>query len=86
MLTNKLKELGFIILDIDLGVLINYTPNVIITTYIDDLLIFGPNINDINNLKSKVNEVFEVTDFRSIKYYLGIKIMRNRYNKILKLN
>jgi ribosome maturation factor RimP len=86
MLTNKLKELGFVILDVDLGVLINYILNTIITTHIDDLLIFGPNINDINNLKSKLNEVFEVTDLRSVKYYLGIKIIRDRYNKILKLN
>lgn len=50
---------------------------VIIGLYVNDLLIIGNNVNKINNLKFKLNEVFKMVDLKEPKVFLGIEIIKN---------
>ena len=50
-LSNLLKELGYILLKVDQSVFYNIKNNIIIVVYINNLLIFAFNKEDINTLK-----------------------------------
>jgi hypothetical protein len=51
----------------------------IICLYVDDLLIFGPNISAINNVKSLLCNNFDMKDLREASVILGIKITRSEH-------
>ena len=46
-----------------------YQENVIITAYVDDLLIFGPDLKLINSIKEKLNKRFEMKDMGAAAYF-----------------
>ena len=54
-----------------------------ISIYVDDLLIVGPNMNDINALKQTLHSEFEMTDLGEAHWILGIEIQRNKDCEIL---
>ncbi len=51
--------------------------NVVISVYVDDLLIIEPDISEINELKKKISSQFTMTDCGPCHHYLGIQITRN---------
>ena len=60
---------------------------IIVLCYVDDLLVFGPDISKINNLyKSKLSKDLKITDLGEIKQFLGIEITRNRKERRLELS
>ncbi len=52
----------------------------------DDFLIFGPSLEEINRLKDQITEIFEIKDLGPIYYFLGIQILRDRENRTIKIN
>ena len=44
--------------------------------YVDDLVIGGKNLADINNVKSLLSGKFEMKDMHDLHYFLGIKVIR----------
>ena len=50
--------------------------------YVDDMLLIGKNKGEIEDLKRKLNEEFEMKNLGSAKKILGINIFRNRPNTI----
>jgi hypothetical protein len=54
--------------------------------FVDDLLIIGPSLIDINNIKAKLSKRFHMTDLGPCKYYLGMEVIRDRPNRTLKLS
>ena len=49
----------------------------IICLYVDDMLIFGPNVNVINETKNFLSSKFEMKDLGEADVILGVKIKRN---------
>jgi hypothetical protein len=58
----------------------------IITIYVDDLLIFASDIEEIDDLKKKLGERFKMSDLGEAHYCLGIQITRNRQQGTIQIN
>lgn len=54
--------------------------------YVDDLLIFGNDSNEICNLKSMLNREFQMKDLGLVCNFLGIKVIQDLENGITKLS
>jgi hypothetical protein len=83
-LTNFLRTLGFEPINADLGIFVR--SGVYIAVYVDDLLIIGPSIAEIKNIKRSLRNRFQMTDLGPCSYYLGMSIRRDRQNRILYLS
>ena len=51
---------------------------VIITLYVDDLLIIGCDITVINGIKEKLMEKFKLSDLGNVSVVLDMQVTRNR--------
>ena len=78
-----LKEQGFYPIVADYSVFSNDIT--IIAIYVDDILLVGPDKKEIQRIKDKLHEHFEITDLSECNYYLGITVTRDRVNRILRL-
>jgi hypothetical protein len=56
-----------------------------VAVYVDDLLIVGPRIEQINELKQSLSERFRMTDLGLCNHYLSLTIRRDRANKAIYL-
>ena len=54
--------------------------------YVDDILIAGSSIEEINNLKKQLSKQFAMKDLGAVKQILGIRIIRDKANGTLKLS
>ena len=59
---------------------------IILLLYVDDMLIAGANIDEINNLKKQMSEHFAMKDLGAAKQILGIRIVRDRVRGTLRLS
>jgi hypothetical protein len=53
---------------------------IILLLYVDDMLVAGFNMQDINVLKKKLDNSFVMKDFGAAKKILGMRITRDRKN------
>lgn len=77
-LTTVLLNLDFYQLITDNAIYTHYAKEVIVCTYVNDLLIIGPNRSTINSTKSALKTEFEIKDLGMASYFLGVRITRNR--------
>jgi hypothetical protein len=72
----------------DNGVFIKLNPSgtLILTVYVDDILIIGPSIHEINKFKSDVNKRFKANDLGPAHYIIGLQIKRDRIKKTLTIS
>ena len=59
---------------------------IILLLYVDDMLIAGSSIEEINNLKKQLSKQFAMKDLGVAKKILGMRIIRNKANGTLKLS
>ena len=59
---------------------------IILLLYVDDMLIAGSNMREINRLKRQMSEEFEMKDMGAAKQILGMSIIRDRSEGTLKLS
>ena len=64
---------------------------IFIILYVDDLVIGGEHLVNINKVKSLLSRKFEMTDMKELHYFLGIVMLLNAYrnhalNPIMLLN
>ena len=59
---------------------------IILQLYVDDMLIAGSSIEEINNLKRQLSKQFALKDLGAAKQILGIRIIRDKANGTLKLS
>ena len=59
---------------------------IILLLYVDDMLIVGSSFEKINNLKKQLSKQFAVKDLGAAKQILGMRIIRDKTNGILKLS
>ena len=58
---------------------------IFIIIHVDDAIFFGPNINEIKEVKENLKQEYKISDIGEMKYCLGWQIIRDRKNKTLKL-
>lgn len=56
-----------------------------ILIYVDDILIAAPTSEDSKSIESKLGKVFPIKALGNAKYFLGMRIVRNRSAKTVKL-
>ena len=59
---------------------------IIMLLYVDDMLVAGSNMHDINVVKKKLANTFEMKDLGAAKKFLGMRITRDRKNHNLTLS
>ena len=59
---------------------------VFLILYVDDILLIGNNVELLTNVKKWLTEHFQMKDLGEASYVLGIKIYRDRTNKLLALS
>jgi hypothetical protein len=58
---------------------------IILLLYVDDILVAGSNMHDVNVLKNKLANSFAIKDLGATKKILGTRITRDRKNRKLTL-
>jgi hypothetical protein len=76
-----LKSIGFEQLYSDPCVYVNKESGIILAMWVDDLIIFGKDLNSVNDLKAQLSEEYETKDLGKLKYFLGIQVHRDRERK-----
>ena len=56
---------------------------IVIGIFVDDLLVAGNSVAEINKLRERMNERFILTDQGQLEYYLGVKISRLDDNTLM---
>lgn len=59
---------------------------IILLLYMDDMFVSRLSIHEINNLKNKLSNKFEIKDLGATKQILGMKIAKDRKTRTLKLS
>ena len=59
---------------------------IIMSLYVDDILIAGNSKEYVNELKGWLSSNFEMKDMGEAAYILGVKISRDRLKKLLSLS
>ena len=52
--------------------------NLIVAVYVDDLLVTGNNVSDIDRFKEQMSQRFDMTDMGMLNYYLGIEVEQSK--------
>jgi hypothetical protein len=75
-LDKELVALGFVRSKLEHAVYRRTGKNsfLIVGVYVDDLVISGPNANDIKQFKSEMKKRFNMSDLGLLSYYLGIEV------------
>ena len=60
--------------------------DLIITVYVNDLLLIESKFNDVFDFKNKLMIRFHVKDLKEVTFYLKIKIIQNKQNRKIKLS
>lgn len=83
-LSTFLVSLGFSMLDSNFSVF--YKGRLFVAIYVDDLLLIGPEIIEINLLKAALHKRFQMADLGPAKFYLGMSLHRDRQNRSITIN
>ena len=59
---------------------------IILLLYVDDMLIAGSSIEEIDNLKKQLSKQFAMKDLGATKQILGMRIIRDKTNGTLNLS
>src|ERR1700742_1119859 len=59
---------------------------IIITIYVDDLLILANSMETMNKFKVELSNAFDMMDCGEIKYFLGIQVMHDRKTHIITID
>ena len=81
-LADFLREQGLEPLTTDCSVF-HLNGTLFIAIYVDDLLLFGPNMAAIRALKRALSDRFQITDLGPVAYYLGMEVTRDRPSRTL---
>lgn len=59
---------------------------IILPLYVDDMLVAGSSIHEIDNLKKQLSKEFKMDDLGAVKQIIGTRITRNRKNHELRFS
>ena len=81
-----IKKFDFNFIESNNNIFINFKKKIIITFYIDDILIINRNKVVIKRIKNVLNVKFHILNLRLYIFYLNIIVKRNYRNNIIRLN
>ncbi len=81
-----LGEEGYKPIISDWSVFYNSSTKIVVTAYIDDLIIFGASLSNIAILRKRLEAKVKIFDLGDISYYLGKEITRDRPKRTLVLS
>ena len=83
-----LEKLGLKPVDADRSVLATDAglDGPIVTAYVDDIKIMGKDAGMVSAVKSQFKAAFDMVDMGPISYYLGLKVERNRKDRIITIS
>jgi hypothetical protein len=84
-LKDSLKELDFDPIEADPCVFVNPATNAIIVVYVDDLILITRDAPATAALKAQLLCRYKARDLGPIGFYLGIRILRDRPNRLLSM-
>jgi hypothetical protein len=86
-LKEELETFGFEASEADPGLFVSKRKygNVYILTYVDDILIAGSSMLEVNEVKTSISKVFDVHDLGEAKCFLNMTIERDRVDRTIKL-
>jgi hypothetical protein len=64
-------------------VFINRDKSLIISLYVDDMIILGRSLDKVNLLKKRFRKLYKLKDMREISTFLGLEITRDRASRTL---
>ena len=78
-LTNALVENGFVQSKYDYSLFTKRSEHVFLAllVYVDDIVITGNNVNEIEQFKLFLKSKFQIKDLGKLKYFLGIEVLKN---------
>lgn len=62
-----------------------HSNGIIVGVFVDDLLIAGPYITDISDLKKELMSLFDIIDIGPCRHYLGMEVIRGRQARTITL-
>src|SRR5579859_1528139 len=80
---DHLLHLGFAQTIVDPCVYVNVDTGIIIAIWVDDILLFGANIDTIKAVKRGLAEKFNMKDVGELTFFLSIQVDRDRTNKTI---
>ncbi|KAK9063254.1 hypothetical protein SSX86_017124 [Deinandra increscens subsp. villosa] len=85
-LDQVMKELGFVKCQHEQAVYTrrNGKSILILGVYVDDLLVTGSDIGDVNSFKRQMQEKFQMTDLGLLCYYLGMEVNQRNNGIVIK--
>lgn len=69
---------GWRVSSYDPCIFIHDDSHIILALWVDDMLIFGPNMTAINAFKTHISQAFEMTDEGECSYYLGLHVIQQQ--------
>jgi len=70
----------------DYSLYINYSRQLLVLVYVDDLVLAAAEVKDIDWIKDSLTKAFEMTDLGELSTFLGLEISRNRSQRLLTLH
>ena len=77
-LSRVLQSLGYTPTSADHCIYRNAETGIVIATYVNDFLIFGPRKDQINKLKAELHRALKVEDLGPCQQFLSIKVIQDR--------
>ena len=50
----------------------------ILIVYVDDIILTGDDVLEMNRLKTSLSSTFEIKDLGSLRYFLGMEVARSK--------
>ncbi len=87
-LKQELEDMGFTASEADPGLFTAQFKHgtVYVLVYVDDILVAGKNMADIQSVKDMLTKAFKVRDLGEAKYFLGMSLDRDRQARTLKMS
>jgi hypothetical protein len=82
---NGLKSIGYIKSKHDDALWFRRTDRTYVTTHVDDFKVYAANRRIIDTAKQQIMNLFPMKDLGPIKFYLGMKVDRNREKRTIQL-
>jgi hypothetical protein len=81
-ITGYLKEIGLQAIPADPSVFINNTSSIIVALYVDDLLLFAREEEELLKVKRALMDRFDIKDLGEVTYILGIQVRKGQDGSI----
>ena len=87
-LSKALSKLGFVHTEVDQGIFVKRsgTDSLFLAIHVDDCLITGTSASLIKAFKVEMNKKYKLTDLGPVEWLLGIKVTRNRAERMISLS